>query len=129
MTQPAGQCSSCIAAKCPLLTRRLLGFCNTRLPVEPSHLASAPSPQVTPGSPAARAGLRPTSRNSAGELVLGDIIQSVDGSPVSSARDLLEQLDAKRVGDKVVVEVLRGGRQRLSFSLQLADRVLGSGTE
>eukprot|EP00882_Tetradesmus_deserticola_P005898 GHRQ01006212.1.p1 GENE.GHRQ01006212.1~~GHRQ01006212.1.p1 ORF type:complete len:169 (+),score=64.72 GHRQ01006212.1:745-1251(+) len=84
---------------------------------------------VTPGSPAARAGLRPTSRNSAGELVLGDIIQSVDGSPVSSARDLLEQLDAKRVGDKVVVEVLRGGRQRLSFSLQLADRVLGSGTE
>ncbi|KAF6258898.1 trypsin-like cysteine/serine peptidase domain-containing protein [Scenedesmus sp. NREL 46B-D3] len=84
---------------------------------------------VTPGSPAARAGLRPTSRNSAGDLVLGDIIQSVDGNPVSSARDLLEQLDAKRVGDKVVVDVLRGGRQRLSFSLQLADRVLGSGTE
>jgi S1-C subfamily serine protease len=86
-------------------------------------------PQVTPGSPAARAGLRPTSRNAAGDLILGDIIQGVDGNAVSSARDLLEQLDAKRVGDKVVVDVLRGGRQRLSFSLQLADRVLGSGTE
>jgi S1-C subfamily serine protease len=85
--------------------------------------------QVTPGSPAARAGLRPTSRNSAGDLILGDIIQGVDGKAVDSARDLLEQLDAKRVGDKVVVDVLRGGRQRLSFGLQLADRVLGSGTE
>jgi hypothetical protein len=85
--------------------------------------------QVTPGSPAARAGLRPTSRNAAGDLILGDIIQGVDGNAVSSARDLLEQLDAKRVGDEVVVDVLRGGRQRLSFSLQLADRVLGSGTE
>jgi S1-C subfamily serine protease len=61
--------------------------------------------------------------------VLGDIIQGIDGSAVSSARDLLEQLDAKRVGDTVVVDVLRGGRQQLSFSLQLADRVLGSGTE
>lgn len=95
----------------------------------PQPCCYAFSVQVTPGSPAARAGLRPTSRNSAGDLVLGDIIQSVDGNPVSSARDLLEQLDAKRVGDKVVVDVLRGGRQRLSFSLQLADRVLGSGTE
>ncbi|WIA10403.1 hypothetical protein OEZ85_010595 [Tetradesmus obliquus] len=84
---------------------------------------------VTPGSPAERAGLRPTSRNAAGDLILGDIITSVDGAPVASARDLLEQLDAKRVGDKVVVDVLRGGRQRLSFSLLLADRVLGSGTE
>jgi hypothetical protein len=93
------------------------------------HFCPASFPQVTPGSPAARAGLRPTSRNSAGDLILGDIIQGVDGNTVSSARDLLEQLDAKRVGDKVVVDVLRGGRQRLCFSLQLADRVLGSGTE
>lgn len=54
--------------------------------------------------------------------------QGVDGQPVANAKDLLEQLDAKRVGDKVSVEVLRG-RQRLQFTLQLADRKLGAGTE
>jgi S1-C subfamily serine protease len=63
-----------------------------------------------------------------GELILGDIIQGVDGKAVVDAKDLLEQLDAKRVGDKVAVDVLRG-RQRLQFTLQLADRKLGSGTE
>jgi S1-C subfamily serine protease len=63
-----------------------------------------------------------------GELVLGDIIQGVDGKPVTNAKDLLEQLDAKRVGDKVAVDVLRG-RQQLQFTVQLADRKLGSGTE
>lgn len=84
--------------------------------------------QVTPGSPAEKIGLRPTRRNMAGELILGDIIQGVDGSPVANAKDLLEQLDAKRVGDKVVVDVLRG-RQRLQVTAELADRKLGSGTE
>lgn len=84
--------------------------------------------QVTPGSPAEKIGLRPTRRNQLGELILGDIIQGVDGAPVTNAKDLLEQLDAKRVGDKVSVDVLRG-RQRLQFSVELADRKLGSGTE
>jgi S1-C subfamily serine protease len=59
---------------------------------------------------------------------LGDIIQGLDGSAVSSVKDLLEQLDAKKVGDKVVVDVLRG-KQQLQLSVQLADRQLGSGTE
>lgn len=85
--------------------------------------------QVTPGSPAARAGLRPTGRSASGDLVLGDIIQGIDGQAVTGVRDLLEQLDSRKVGDKVVVDVLRGGRQKLSFTMQLADRVLGSGTE
>lgn len=84
--------------------------------------------QVTPGSPAEKNGLRPTRRNQTGELILGDIIQGVDGAPVTNAKDLLEQLDAKRVGDKVSVDVLRG-QQRLTFSVELADRKLGSGTE
>lgn len=36
------------------------------------------TPQVTPGSPAERAGIQPTRRNAAGELVLGDIIKVCD---------------------------------------------------
>lgn len=43
--------------------------------------------------------------------------------------DLLQLLDSKQVGDRVVIEVLRGGRQTLTFTVTLADRVLGSGTE
>lgn len=82
-----------------------------------------------PGSPAASAGLRPTSRNAAGELVLGDIIKAIDGQPVASAGDLLGALDSRRVGDKVVVEVARGKDARLRFSVVLAERRLGAGTE
>lgn len=63
-----------------------------------------------------------------GELILGDIIQALDGSPVKSPKDLLEALDSKRVGDKVVVDLMRGG-QRLQVTVQLAERKLGMGTE
>jgi S1-C subfamily serine protease len=100
----------------------------TRLKPQNPRCCPAACLQVTPGSPAAKIGLRPTRRNQTGELILGDIIQGVDGAPVTNAKDLLEQLDAKRVGDKVSVDVLRG-RQRLQFSVELADRKLGSGTE
>lgn len=84
--------------------------------------------QVTPGSPAEQAGLRPTRRTAAGELVLGDIIQGLDGSPVGSPKDLLEQLDTKHVGDRVVVDVVRGG-QRVQVTVQLAERRLGMSAE
>lgn len=62
-------------------------------------------------------------------LPAGDIIKSIDGQPVKGVSDLLQLLDSKHVGDRVVVEVLRGGRQTLSYTVTLADRVLGSGTE
>lgn len=84
--------------------------------------------QVAPGSPAEKIGLKPTRRNMAGELILGDIIQGLDGSPVKNVSDLLTQLDAKRVGDKVVVDVLRG-KQHLQLSVELAERRMGAGTE
>lgn len=60
--------------------------------------------------------------------MLGDIIKSVDGTPVEDIRDLLEQLDARRVGDKVTVEVQRG-RQRVSYAITLADRAPGRSAE
>lgn len=83
---------------------------------------------MTPGSPAEQIGLRPTRRNMSGELILGDIIQGLDGSAVQNPKDLLEALDSKRVGDKVVIDVMRGG-QRLQITAQLAERKLGMGTE
>ncbi|TQD69477.1 hypothetical protein C1H46_044990 [Malus baccata] len=58
--------------------------------------------------PAGKAGLLPTKRDTYGRLILGDIITSVNGKKVSNGSDLYRILDQCKVGDKVIVEVLRG---------------------
>jgi S1-C subfamily serine protease len=65
---------------------------------------------VQPGSPAEQAGLRPTRRNTKGELVLGDVITGVDDQPVKRTGDLFNILDGKKVGDKVRIQVRRDGK-------------------
>jgi S1-C subfamily serine protease len=67
---------------------------------------------VTPGGAAARAGLRPTRRNQRGQLVLGDIITTIDGQPVASSGDMLLLLEQRDVGDAVQLTVSRGGGTR-----------------
>ena len=67
--------------------------------------------KVSDGSAAQQAGLRPTTRDRFGRIVLGDIIVAVDGKPVESAGDLLDVLESYRVGDVVTLEVLRGKRR------------------
>jgi len=62
---------------------------------------------VQPGSAAEQAGLRGT-RQFGGEIVLGDIIQAIDGEPVRSYDDLRNVLDNYKVGDVVELSVLRG---------------------
>lgn len=64
-----------------------------------------------PGGPAGKAGLRPTSRDEYGRLVLGDIIISLNGQKVTNGSDLYKILDRCNVGDKVMVEVLRGDKK------------------
>ncbi|KAF8408266.1 hypothetical protein HHK36_007415 [Tetracentron sinense] len=58
--------------------------------------------------PAGKAGLQPTKRDTYGRLILGDIITSVNGKKVTSGSDLYRILDQCKVGDQVMVEVLRG---------------------
>jgi S1-C subfamily serine protease len=67
---------------------------------------------VGPGSPAEKAGLRGIHRDSYGRLVLGDILLAIDGRRVSSFDELYNVLDRYRVGDRVTVSYLRGGRER-----------------
>ncbi|KAF2316336.1 hypothetical protein GH714_041677 [Hevea brasiliensis] len=58
--------------------------------------------------PAGKAGLQPTKRDAYGRLILGDIITSVNGKKVTNGSDLYRILDQCKVGDQVIVEVLRG---------------------
>lgn len=64
---------------------------------------------IQPGSAAEEAGLRGT-RRSGDEIILGDIIKSVNGRKVSSYDDLRNEFDRFSVGDKVELEILRDNR-------------------
>jgi S1-C subfamily serine protease len=75
--------------------------------------------EVLPNTVAARAGLRPTRRDSSGRVRLGDVIVAVDGKPVKSANELFLLLEQYRVGDTVVLTVIRDGeRQQFKVSLE-----------
>ncbi|HEV8151341.1 MAG TPA: trypsin-like peptidase domain-containing protein [Solirubrobacteraceae bacterium] len=80
---------------------------------------------VTPGSPAAKAGIHE------GDIVAqldgqavrigGDIIVAVDGHKVRSSEELVTAVTAKKGGDTVKLDILRDGKKR-SVEVQLADR-------
>jgi S1-C subfamily serine protease len=71
---------------------------------------------VTPGSPAARAGLRggqDVQNLPGGRITLGgDVIVGVDGEPVDALEDLQAALIDKREGDRVTLRVVRAGQGR-----------------
>jgi S1-C subfamily serine protease len=63
---------------------------------------------VTPGSAAEKAGLRPTRRDENGRVRLGDFIVAVDGEEVETRDDLLHRLEQKAVGASIMLQVRRG---------------------
>ncbi|KAI4389058.1 hypothetical protein MLD38_001322 [Melastoma candidum] len=65
--------------------------------------------QVPGNSLAAKAGLVPTTRGFAGNIVLGDVIVAVDGKPVRSKAELDKVLDDYSIGDTVKLNIQRGG--------------------
>ena len=74
--------------------------------------------RVQKGSAAEGAGLRGTGRNREGRLVLGDVIVGVGERSITSLDDLLDALDAHKVGDVVEVQLMRDG-SRMSVSVKL----------
>jgi len=61
---------------------------------------------VEPGSSAAAAGLKPT-RQLQDEIIIGDIIEKVNGRKIKNYDDLRNEMDRYHVGDKVNLGVLR----------------------
>ncbi|HEV2873783.1 MAG TPA: trypsin-like peptidase domain-containing protein, partial [Thermoleophilaceae bacterium] len=76
----------------------------------PHPLGGAEIQGVTPGGPAAGAG-----------LAAGDVITRVNGAPISDPDDLSQIVSGLEPGDEVEVEVRRDGAQR-SFDVQLGTR-------
>jgi S1-C subfamily serine protease len=67
---------------------------------------------VSPQSPAAKAGLQPTRRTRSGRIRLGDIVVAIDDKPVEKANDLFDVLEKYKIGDEVTLTILRDDEQK-----------------
>jgi S1-C subfamily serine protease len=67
--------------------------------------------RVQDGSPAARAGIRETEVERNGNILLGDVIEAIDGRPIEHFNELVNILDVHEFGDRVTVTVRRAGRR------------------
>jgi S1-C subfamily serine protease len=81
--------------------------------------------KVTPGGPAADAGLQAGDATVAIEGAQvqagGDVITAIDGKPITGMEDLIAAVNAKQPGDTVTLTVLRGGSSQ-QIDVKLADR-------
>jgi S1-C subfamily serine protease len=64
---------------------------------------------VQPGGSAEEAGIRGT-RRAGNDIILGDIIESINNQPVYTYDDLRNEFDKYRLGDEVILGILRGER-------------------
>ena len=71
------------------------------------------------GSGAEQAGLRGARETVTGRVELGDIIVGIDGKPTETIEAMLDLLEQRKVGDQVLVDILRANRrQQVSITLQ-----------
>jgi S1-C subfamily serine protease len=67
---------------------------------------------VVPDGGAAKAGLRPTRRDNANHIILGDIIVAIDGHPTRAVKDLFGALADCKVGAVAKVKIRRGQEEQ-----------------
>jgi putative serine protease PepD len=95
------------------------------LPVNEGYMVT----RAIPGASADRAGIRGANEQvEIGGYIFpigGDIITKIDGQEVRQQDDIDHALNAKNVGDRVQIEVVRGGR-RQTLSVQLAETPRGA---
>lgn len=63
--------------------------------------------RVNPGSGAAVARVRATTRDWSGRVVVGDIITALNDTPIRTSVDLFRALERRRVGERVSLQVVR----------------------
>lgn len=64
---------------------------------------------VLPNTPASQVGIRGTGRDSLGRLVLGDVIEAVNGHPIKNYDELYHLLNKVDVGTAIKLKLNRGG--------------------
>ena len=75
--------------------------------------------KVARGGSAERAGLKGARETPTGRIELGDIVVAVAGKPVMTIDELMDVLEHHKVGDQVVVEILRENRrEKVTVTLQ-----------
>jgi len=74
--------------------------------------------EVEPDSPADKSGLI-DSKLVNGDLILGDVIQGINGKTVEDLNDFLDIIEQYQINDTVMLEVLRQGKTKLKIPLQL----------
>ncbi len=67
--------------------------------------------KVAPEGPAAKAGIKGTSRDDKQHTILGDMILSMDGEALENSSDLYRQLEKYRPGQSIDIELQRGERK------------------
>ena len=74
--------------------------------------------EVEPNSPADKAGLI-DSKLINGDLVLGDVITSIDNKPVENVNDFLDIIEQQKINDTIILGILRAGKVELKVPLFL----------
>jgi len=75
--------------------------------------------EVAPDSPAQKSGLKGTTVKANDELILGDIIQSIDGKLVTNTSELTAAMDKYKLNDTVKVQFLRDGVNQQEVDVKL----------
>ena len=76
---------------------------------------------VDPDSPADRAGLI-DSKLIEGDLILGDIIQAINGVPIEDLNDFLDIIEKHKFNDIIKLSIIRKGKFKLEVPLTLTGR-------
>lgn len=85
---------------------------------------------VTPGGPAARAGMRSVSGQArSGQTPNGDVIVAIDGKKVNQPDDVSRAINDRKPGETISVEVMRSGkRETLKITLGTRPTTASSGS-